>query len=332
MTSSLTNTMNITDAYQDTKCYEKCLYSFNYPNSNFCTFTNVNQQYFNLSYTNSSTNPPANFKETDYTVDRVCIYFPSLHNFNNSPASGEVVIYHSATDGTKLNVCIPLIVDGGISCPLLNNIFNEIISNHYTDNDPHTLSLDIDYTLNDIVKYAPYYYYLDNNTNFIVYGIENGIFITKSVNDSITSTFIKTPYQPFQIISYVSYNDKGPYNTAGNEIFIDCQPVDKDGNLLIDKSNKDFYKSYDIGPQSITMSIIFGCIFVAIIILIAVMYLTKSFVNNTNKLKTSATNTAAAAAAAAAPPTTSPIGTNNTVLSRNFVLGLDGIAKFLGFK
>jgi hypothetical protein len=329
MTSSLTNTMNITDADQYIKCYDKCLYSYNYPNSNFCTFTNVNQQYFNLSYTNSSTNPPANFYDTDYNVDRVCIYFPSLHNFNNYPASGEVVIYHSATDGTKLNVCIPLIVDGGTSCPLLNNIFNEIISNHYTDNDPHTLSLDIDYTLNDIVKYAPYYSYVDNNTKFVVYGIDNGIFITKSVNDSITSTFIKTPYQPFQTISYVTYNNKGPYNTGGNEIFIDCQPVDKEGNLLIDKSNKDFYKMYDIGPQSITMTIIFSCILFALIILVVVMYLTKNYAKKVSEIKVATTN--AAAAAAAAPPTTSPIGTNNTILSRNFELGFDGIARFLGF-
>jgi hypothetical protein len=158
MTSSLTNTMNITSTPTPIRCYEYCLYSFNYPNSNFCTFTNVNQQYFYLSYNNSTTNPPANFNNIDYSVDRVCIYFPSLHNFNDSPASGEIVIYHTGTDGTKLNVCIPLNVNGGTSCPLLNNIFNEIISNQYTDNDPHDLSLDVDYTLNNFVKYAPYYY------------------------------------------------------------------------------------------------------------------------------------------------------------------------------
>jgi hypothetical protein len=330
MTSSLTNTMNITSTPEPSQCYDKCLYSFNYPNSNFCTFTNMDQQYFNLSYNNSTTNPPANFNSVDYTVDRVCIYFPSLHNFNNVPVSGEIVIYHTGTDATKLNVCIPLNVDGGTSSPLLNNIFNEVISNQYTDNDPHDLSLDVDYNLNDFVKYAPYYYYYDNEVNFIVYGLNDGILVTKNVYETIITTLITKPYQPFQSISYLSYNDRGPYNTAGDEIYIDCQPVDSDGNLLIDKSNKDFYKNFGIGPESKTMNIIFFSIFIVTLIFLMIIYATGFTWKKLSNTGTGSIQTVVNHITSSST-TTSPISTTNTLLSRNFELGFDGIAKFLGF-
>jgi len=324
MSSILTNTMNITDNPLPTKCYEKCLYSFNYPNSNHCTVTNIDNQYFKLDYNYSTTNSPATFNNIDYTVEKICIYFPSLHNFNNSPVTGEIVIYHGGNDGTRLNVCIPLNLDGGIPCPLLNDIFNEIINNQITDSNPHDLSLDQDYNINAFVKYAPYYYYLDNNTNFIVYGINDGILITKDVYDSIKSLITKT-YQQFPYISNLNYNEKGPYNTGGDEIYIDCQPVDEDGTLLIDKSNKDFYKNFGIINPSNTVNIILVSIFCALLVFLLVIYIVSSFGNSTvsqsfmsNFVKQFNENI-----------TKSSLNTTNTILSRGLIDGLDGIVKDL---
>ena len=329
MTSILTNTMNITNNPVPIKCYEKCLYSFNYPNSNHCTVTNMDHQYFKLDYNNSSTNSPANFNNIEYTVDKICIYFPSLHNFNNNPVSGEIVIYHGGNDGTKLNVCIPLNVDGGTSCPLLNNIFNEIINNQITDSDPHDLSLDQDYNINAFVKYAPYYYYVDNNINFIVYGLNDGILITKDVYDSITSILITEKYQQFPYISNLNYNEKGPYNTGGDEIYIDCQPVDQDGTLLIDKSNKDFYKNFNIINPSNPVNIILISIFCVLIIFLIVIYIVRSIGNSNVSQNTSQTFFSQFIKRKDENTTKSSLNTTNTIFSRGLIKGLNGIVENL---
>ena len=281
MSSLLTNTMNIINNPPPHKCYEKCLYSFNYPTSNYCTVTNIDKQYLKLDYNYSSTKSPVSFNNVDYTVTTIHIYFPSLHNFNDNPAAGEIIIYHGATNGNKLNVCIPLNVTSGSPCPLLNNILNEIISHQIVDNQPHDLSLDQDYNINSFVKYAPYYYYLDDKTNYVVYGLNDGILITNDVLNSI-KLIITKPYQQLPYISDLNYNEKGPYNDAGDDIYIDCQPVDSEGNLLIDKSNKDYYKNFVIGGgESSSVSIIIISVFIAVILFFIVIFTFRSFGNST---------------------------------------------------
>jgi hypothetical protein len=279
--SLLTNTMNIVNNPPPSKCYEKCLYSFNYPISNYCTVTNIDQQYLKLDYNYSTTKTAVTFNNVEYKVSNICIYFPSLHNFNDSPASGEIIIYHDATNGNKLNVCIPLNVTSGTPCPLLNNIFNEIISHQIIDNQPHDLSLDQDYNINSFVNYSPYYYYLDNKTNYVVYGLNNGILITNDVLTSIKRIITK-PYQQLPYMTDLNYNEKGPYNDVGDDIYIDCQPVDSEGNLLIDKSNKEYYKGFTIGlGESSSVSITIISVFIAIILFFIVIFSFRSLGNST---------------------------------------------------
>jgi hypothetical protein len=226
----------------------------------------MDKQYLRLNYDVRTKNYPVTFNNVEYNVDHICIYFPSLHNFNNEQIPGEIIIYHNGTNSTKLNVCIPLSIASGTSCPLLNNILNEVVSRQIVDNYPHDLSLDVDYNINSFVKYAPYYYYLDDRTHFIVYGLSDGILITKqlwySMTSIITEKMTQLPY-----ISNLNYNEKGPYNDGSDEIYIDCQPVDSDGNLLIDKYNKDFYKNFNIGSDASNTSIIVISVLVAVILL-----------------------------------------------------------------
>ena len=272
--SALTNSMNITNNPPATKCYEKCLYSYNYPNCSVCSVRIGDSKSFYLSYDISTSNAPVTFNNVDYNVQHIEIYFPSLHYFNNSPTSGELIIYHNGSNGTNLNVCIPIDIASGTPCPLLNNIFNEINSRQLGKNETIELSLDKEYTINSFVKYAPYFYYLDNKINYVVYGLTDGILITQNILTSMNNILKDTISAPsLQYISNLSYNDKGPYNSAGDEIYIDCQPVDSDGNLLIDKYNKDFYKNFNIGSSSSNVSIIVISVLVAIVLLFIIIKL-----------------------------------------------------------
>jgi hypothetical protein len=342
MNSFLTNTMNIINNPPPQKCYEKCLYSFNYPTSNHCTVTNIDKQYLNLDYNYSNTNSPVSFNNVEYTVSNIRIYFPSLHNFNDNPAAGEIIIYHGATNGTKLNVCVPLNVNAGMPCPLLNNILNEIISHQIIDNQPHDLSLDQDYNINSFVKYAPYYYYLDDRTNYIVYGLNDGILITNDVLNSIKSIITK-PYQQLPYISELNYNEKGPYNNIGDEIYIDCQPVDSEGNLLIDKSNKDYYKKFNIGGgKSSSVSIVIISVFLAILLLFIVIFSFKSFGSSSQNGNTSLTqqflnivigsNSKSGNKSTNGSDNKVNLSTSNTKFVRNFMKKLNDVEKIIDGK
>lgn len=272
--SVLTNSMNITNNPPAKKCYEKCLYSYNYPICSVCAVKIGNSKSFYFSYDISTSNSPVTFNNVDYNVQYIEIYFPSLHYFNNSLTSGELIIYHNGSNGSNLNVCIPIDTSSGAPCPLLNNIFNEINSRQLGKNETIELSLDQEYTINSFVKYAPYFYYLDNKINYVVYGLTDGILITKNILDSMNTILKDNISAPsLQYISNLSYNDKGPYNSAGDEIYIDCQPVDSDGNLLIDKYNKDFYKKFNIGSSSSNVSIIVISVLVSIILLFIIIKL-----------------------------------------------------------
>jgi hypothetical protein len=93
---------------------------------------------------------------------------------------------------------------------------------------------------------------------------------------------IKRPFPKLKSISNLNYNEKGPSKNGSNDIYIDCQPVDADGNLLIDKSNKDFYKKFNINNNSTTTSInsnipiIIGSVFGALVLLIIVIAIFKN--------------------------------------------------------
>lgn len=279
MSSVLTNTMNITDNPPPPKCYEKCLYSFKYTTSSYCTVTNMNKQYFKLGYDIQTTSSPVTFNNVEYNVKYICIYFPSLHNFNNSLVSGEIIIYHLGVNGSNLNVCIPLNTTSGTPCLLLNNILNEINSRQIIDNNTHDLSLVEDYNINSFVKYSPYFYYFDNTTNnninYIVYGLNNGILITPELL-TYMKLLIKTPFPTLKTISNLNYNEKGPSKNGSDDIYIDCQPVDSYGNLIIDKTNKCNNSTSNSSSNYSNIPIIVGSVIGALILLIIIIAIFKN--------------------------------------------------------
>ena len=257
------------------KCDEKCMFKYKYNTSPTCIVTN-NTTNFSLSYDKSSTSP-VTFNNNDYQVESIYLYFHSVHYFNGSYSEGEIIITHkSISGGEYLMVCLPLSTKNGFPSNLLNNILNKII--YIQNGDSETIKLDVDYNLNDIVKYDSYYYYSDdNNYNIICYGLPNAIYVPENLINNIKggSSSIANPLttEIYPMVNSLFYNSKGPTKYNSDEIYIDCNPVNSSGNeqILFENGNNNPETNLSLpkAPQNMNLLEIIGiflfivCLFVA---------------------------------------------------------------------
>jgi hypothetical protein len=225
------NIMNIQLNKVTGKCDEKCMLKYNYNTSSTCVATN-NTNYFSLTYDKNSKNP-VTFNNNEYNVTSIFLYFHSVHYFNGDFTAGEIVILHKCSaNGKLLFICLPLSDRSGSPSNLLSNILNRIVTIHITSGYSNDLKLDVDYNLNNILKYEPFYYYYDkNNSDYICYGMVNAIYVSSDLIDSIKS-LISVPSETMWIpkVSYLFYNKKGPVKYEEDEIYIDCKPVNSSGS------------------------------------------------------------------------------------------------------
>jgi hypothetical protein len=266
-------------------CDGKCIFSFNYPTSNTCNVKNIEGKYFQLRYETPKFSVIC--YEVEYVARYVDICFPSRHLFNDNFVKGEIVIYHDAEGYKELYICIPF--DNQIDAPqsnLLNNILNEIYSYHViNDNQQYQLSLDQDYNLNSFVKYEPYYYYENgDNEKYMVYGLDKGFSVSTNLITSIMNllpnAFDSRYSDAYPTKTGLSFNKNGPTNSDGDDIYIDCQPVDEEGNLLIDKYDN---KNFNIGGNKSAMTTVILNICGAVMLLFAMFLFIWIFYKNKNK-------------------------------------------------
>jgi len=267
------NIMNIQLNKVTGKCDEKCMFKYNYITSSTCVATN-NTNNFSLTYDKNSKNP-VTFNNNEYNVSSINIYFHSVHYFNGKFTVGEIVIIHKCdTNGKLLIICLPLSDQSGSPSNLLNNILNRIITIHISSGYSSDLKLDVDYNLNNILNYDPFYYYYDkNNTDIICYGLLNSIYVSSDLVDSIKS-LISVPSETMwmQKVPYLFYNKKGPIKYDGDEIYIDCKPVNSSGSedIMFDKSgenvNNNNTSSNTNTPKNMTLLEIIG-IFLFLVVL-----------------------------------------------------------------
>lgn len=226
--------MNISTSGITNYCYEKCAISFNYSTSSSCIVTNEGTSLlFSYDATNTT---PVTFDNIQYNVSSINLYAPSLHLFNGSTTTAELVITHNTINGSDLlYICIPVNSTSNNTCPILNTILNEVINTNIDTAGETTNNLVVDnYNLNQIVPYKSYFYYQQNrvnNTNYInnviVYGLSDAIYINNHVLTGIVSYI--TPYTEvlFPSEPNLNFNSKGPStNDIGGDIYINCQPVD----------------------------------------------------------------------------------------------------------
>lgn len=242
--------ININNKKTVQNCDLKCKYQYHYGISS----TNiVNEgQYLSIAYDSNNETYPVNFNNEVYSAKEVRIYQPSIHQWNGKEAEAEMVIVHTTclpnTNQSEckpaLLVCIPL--NTGVSPDKASMVLDRIISQAMnvvpTKGETATVNLSIPFTLNDFIPKKPFYSYsgispIDNCKNichFVVFKDVDAISI-----DIVNLTSLHIDHDPIPIkTAEYFYNPKGPSGLQlskgdDSEIFIDCQPTDDSGQILV---------------------------------------------------------------------------------------------------
>jgi carbonic anhydrase len=233
--------MNISPQSMAGSCTSKCMFSFNYSESNGVTAQN-NGQNIQLTIQSNSTTPPVLYNNVKYNLVNSQLRFPSSHLYNGSQASGELLLIHQpVAGGSYLIVSIPINTTGAASkaTTIVNNIIDAISTGANTSG--HSTNKIPDFNYNNVVPMAPFYSYTDEyNYTWVCYGIKNAITIDTSHLQTIKKC-IKPNTDTFKSGPSLFLNSEGPSNNAGvgGDIYIDCQPTgnsEEEENVQMNKT------------------------------------------------------------------------------------------------
>jgi len=256
-------------------CVLKCDYNYKYgvysPN-----ITNRNN-YLSLNYSGKSN--PVKYNGENYNVNGIRIYHPSLHTYNNSTnADGEILIIHGGP-GKNLIVSIPFVVGGKTDkgSSQLSALLAEAALRTPNNKETATASIgnfSLDhfmpsnkglFSYNGTLPYNP----CNGSYQYVVYSLDNALNIDAKILNNFKKTVTASENITIKTNS-VFYNKNGA-NSSNNDdnIYIDCQPVNEEGELLVQEgpggTNTD---TSTMGP-SITMEQIEPFLYVIIGIIVA---------------------------------------------------------------
>lgn len=270
--------INITASNVTGNCDLKCAYNFKYSESN--STAKNNGVSIGLTYDSTSV-PNVMFNTQKYNVGSITITTPSIHYFNGATMPGEIIITHNpVSTGNIFEVCIPF-TSSSESSPaseLITEIINKVATNAPSQGETTNLNIP-NFTLQTIVPRSPYFYYNNNNTDWIVFGSLDAIPLSSS-----TISTLQQIIQPFPIPTPggdLFYNSKGPTTGVqlGDGIYISCQPTGsfgEDTEVTYDKSST----STAVDFSNILQSPIFQLlilILVGIILFVIIFYCISSF-------------------------------------------------------
>lgn len=288
--SDSTSPINIDIASSVGKCDMKCDLIFNYKTSS-CVATN-NTDYISLNY-DESTIAPVIYNSIKYQVTKIKLYSPSLHTFGGEPAAAEIIVEHTSSQGTNpLFICVPLTKNNAATpaSSKLNVIISNIASNAPSGGDTTTIPLD-DFSLNTFIPYKPFFTYTgvsftppcQQNIDFVVFSPRDNIDINITSSDlTKLNELIGSPTFPIKTGASLFFNPKGPSNGQGDDIFIDCKPINKSESediISTDNPNSQPGTNSGIDVNSIVTSPIFQLL-MGSLIFIMILYLAKMGINS----------------------------------------------------
>ena len=270
-------------------CLLKCDYKYQYgiytPN-----ITN-NDNYLSLNYSGKSN--PVKFNDLNYEVQDIRIYHPSLHKYGGSNVDGEILIIHGGS-GKNLIVSIPIKVgsktDKGST--QLSTLLLDASQRTPTNGSSVTLSMG-DFSLENFIPHKKGFFSYNGSLpyepcngaySYVVYSAEDALHIPRATMNAFTRIITNTTVdvKPAELF----YNKKGAnISTKGDDIYIDCQPVGDDGQLLVNESvtgsSMTSGKNTDIDMEKIEPFLyLIGGLFVAVGISYGVNYLFTKFKKN----------------------------------------------------
>jgi len=221
-------------------CLLKCDYKFQYgiytPN-----ITN-NNNYLSLNYSGKSN--PVKFNDLNYEVQDIRIYHPSLHKYGGSNVDGEILIIHGGS-GKNLIVSIPIKVgsktDKGST--QLSTLLLDASQRTPTNGSSVTLSMG-DFSLDNFIPHKKGFFSYNgslpyepcNGTySYVVYTAEDALHIPMAIMRAFKTIITNTTVDVKT--TELFYNKNGAnISSKGDDIYIDCQPVGNDGQLLVNES------------------------------------------------------------------------------------------------
>lgn len=274
-------------------CDITCNLNFDYNNSSIVV-KNIDGTYLSIEY-ESASNPNVTFSATKYTANEIRIFMPSLHTYNGKRSDAEILINHFGNNNKHLLISIPIVNKGFLSnsANTLARIVQDMESsklNNFTE--PLNIT---NYTLNlnDIVPEKPFFYYegcsnhpnMFTNTNVKIiaynYTQDNNSSGAIFVDDIFIKNLSALLTNPNKISTVqipkeqIFYNMNGPGNSKKENIYIDCQPTNEDGELYVPiNNNNDFNPNnfLELFKDKKTLSIIkalFGLFIMFIILWVA---------------------------------------------------------------
>ena len=229
-------TVNIPARKSETKgdCSGKCNLSFKYQAS-ACTVTNKGD-YLSLGYEHNDSQ--VIYNNSNYKVENIRLYTPSINKFNGSRVDAELVVLHKNNRNEYLAVCVPVKKDN-TSIPS-SILLNQIISATPVQRNKISNVSVTNYSLNHFIPKAPFFSHVGplpwdltiRNVNYIIF--DTSVSIAKIDNRTFKLLTQLINEKKFTVSKMINlyYNKKGSTNIGGKkdkDIFIDCQRVTPDG-------------------------------------------------------------------------------------------------------
>lgn len=252
----------------------RCNYTYNYSITDL-KLTNKGN-YLSIVETNApKSKPAASYNATEYVVNEIRLYTPSLHKYDGASADAEMIIVHdqliggvAQTTASPLLVCLPIESGSGGKIPgasTLNNILNTAGSSIPTEGKITTIpSSSTEFSLNKFIPKQGFYVYkgtlpyIPDNTNYssdvpscsyddvqyIIFNTKINFFVTtqaltslkKVINDS---NFCVNSNIECGGVSGLVFNTYPPKLTnVSDDIYIDCQPVNSSGQTMVEEPPK----------------------------------------------------------------------------------------------
>ena len=222
-------------------CDQKCSFTYNYSNTP-CLAKNMSDY---LLFTFDESNYyPVLYNSINYRIVDMKIYSWSLHTYNGSRKAGEIIIQHvPVTGGNSLYVCIPIRASNAntSSSQLLNQIITNAARLIPSKGTSSVLNV-TNFNLTTFLNKKPFFSYTASGPNpspltgasskmdFVVFSTEDH-YCDLFSGDLITlQKIIKQVDIKIQPISTIElfYNKVGAgLNIKNDEIYIDCQPINK---------------------------------------------------------------------------------------------------------
>lgn len=224
------------------KCSLKCKYSHNYGISSV-NITNK-EDYIKIKLTNPSVSKETVFNNEKYQVNEARIYYPSLHQYNGKNADAELLISHSG-EGENLIVSIPISTkqSGTLGEIQLETIIDEACSRIPSSGSSATLSLK-EFSLDNLIPSKSFYSYtgtlpydpFNGTYNYVLFDERNAVGVSSSVIKKLKKIISETSVDVEE--NYLYFNKEGVTKSSGSDnIYIDCQPVDESGEVIVPNSS-----------------------------------------------------------------------------------------------